>query len=76
MKHSQYIYGEGQLKRKDNTLRFINSEGKQRDLPIEQISDIYVMTEMTLNTSMLNLLSKYGVLVHFFKETLINSTEL
>ena len=66
MKHSQYIYGEGQLKRKDNTLRFINSEGKQRDLPIEQISDIYVMTEMTLNTSMLNLLSKYGVLVHFF----------
>ena len=66
MKRSIYVYTEGQLQRKDNTLRFTSLDGKSKDIPIESISDIYIMAEMSLNTSMLNLISKYGILLHFF----------
>ena len=66
MKQSFYIYSEGQLQRKDNTLRFQALGGKPRDLPIETVSDIYIMTEMTVNTALLNLVSKYGIALHFF----------
>lgn len=46
MKQSLYIYNNGDLRRKDNTLQFTNYEGTKRDVPIERISDIYVMSEI------------------------------
>lgn len=66
MKQSFYIYNNGDLKRKDNTLRFTSYEGEKRDIPIECISDIYVMSEMSFNTTFLNYISKYGIPIHFF----------
>lgn len=66
MEESYYFFTDGTISRKDNTLRFVSSEGVKRDLPIENIDDIYVMSEMTFNTSLLNLLSGNGVAVHFF----------
>ena len=66
MKQSFYIYNNGDLKRKDNTLRFTSYEGEKRDIPIERISDIYVMSEMSFNTTFLNYISKYGIPIHFF----------
>ena len=66
VKQSLYIYNSGDLKRKDNTLRFTNYEGEKRDVPIERISDIYVMSEMSFNTAFLNYISKYGISIHFF----------
>ena len=66
MKQSYYIYNTGDLQRKDNTLRFTSYEGEKRDIPVERISDIYVMTEMTFNTAFINYISKYGIPVHFF----------
>ena len=56
MKRSYYIYNSGSLRRKDNTLTFTDENDDKRDLPIEQINDIYVMSEMTFNTSLVNLL--------------------
>jgi len=66
MKQSFYIYNNGDLKRKDNTLQFTTYEGEKRDIPIERISDIYVMSEMTFNTVFLNYISQYGIPIHFF----------
>ena len=57
VKQSLYIYNSGDLKRKDNTLRFTNYEGEKRDVPIERISDIYVMSEMSFYTAFLNYIS-------------------
>ena len=54
MKQSFYVYNNGDLKRKDNTLQFTNYEGEKRDIPIERISDIYVMSEMSFNTAFIN----------------------
>lgn len=66
MGQSFYIYNNGELKRKDNTLQFTTFDGEKRDIPIERIDDIYVMSEMTFNTAFINYISQYGIPVHFF----------
>lgn len=66
MKRSYYIYNNGSLRRKDNTITFTDESEEKRDLPIERIADIYVMSEMSFNTSLINILAKNGVPVHFF----------
>ncbi|MEF9992347.1 MAG: type I-B CRISPR-associated endonuclease Cas1b [Romboutsia sp.] len=66
MKRSFYIYNNGELKRKDNSMAFIDEFGEKRYIPIETVNDIYVMSEMELNTNLINYLSQYGIIVHFF----------
>ena len=66
MKKSLYIYNCGDLKRKDNTLRFTTYDDEKRDVPIERISDIYVMSELSFNTKFINFISQYGIPMHFF----------
>lgn len=67
MQESYYIYSSGNLTQKDNTLRFTAIDGNVKDLPIENIKEIYIMNEITVTSKLLNLFSKYGILVHFFK---------
>ena len=66
MKETFYIYNGGTLKRKDNTLQFVNSENQKRDIPVERVGEIYVMSEMTFNTALINFLAQKGIVVHFF----------
>lgn len=66
MKRSYYIYNNGLLKRKDNSIEFIDEEGKRKYIPIETVNEIYVMSEMDFNSNLINYLSKYGVVVHYF----------
>ena len=54
MGQSFYVYNNGDLRRKDNTLQFTSAEGEKKDIPIERIDDIYVMSEMTFNTIFLS----------------------
>lgn len=66
MKKSFYFFNNGTLKRKDNTLQFVLNDDTKKDIPIEQVEDIYVFSEMTINTKLINFLSQQGVCVHFF----------
>ena len=66
MKQSFYIYNGGKLQRKDNSLQFITADGLKRDVPVERVSDIYVMSEMDFSTTLLSFLSQHGIIVHFF----------
>lgn len=66
MKRSLYIFNNGCLKRKDNTLRFTDESDGNRDIPIENIGEVYVMSELNFNTSLVNILSQYGIVTHFF----------
>lgn len=66
MGQSFYVYNDGDLKRKDNTLQFTSYDGEKRDIPIERVDDIYVMSEMSFNTAFINYISQYGIPVHFF----------
>ena len=66
MKKSYYLYKSGKIKRKDNTLEIEYKDSTNKVIPIEQVDDLYVMTEFEFNTNLLNFLSQYCINVHFF----------
>ena len=66
MQESYYIYSSGNLTQKDNTLRFKTFDGITKDLPIENIKEVYLMNEVTVTSKLLSLFAKYGVTAHFF----------
>ena len=66
MKRSFYIYSDGDLKRHDNTLQFTAIDGTKRDVPIENVAEIYLMSEMSFNTKFINLMAQHGIIIHFF----------
>ena len=65
MKKPIYIFNDGQLKRKDNTLIFIK-ENEKKNLPINAISEIHVFGEIDLNKRVLEFLTKNKVPVFFY----------
>lgn len=55
----------GELSRKDNSLCFrVGSRNKY--IPVEQVNEIYCMSEISLNTKLLDFLAKNEIIVHFF----------
>lgn len=66
MKKSLFVYNEGTLQRHDNTIRFIDKAGNKKDIPIETVGEINIMTQMEFNTSFLNILSQNGIIVHCY----------
>lgn len=66
MKRSYFLYSNGTLKRKDNTITFINEKEEKKDIPIEMIGDFYIMSEMNFNTKFINYISQFGIPIHFF----------
>ena len=66
MKNSLYIYQNGELSRKDNTLRFTGEEGAKKDIPVNSISEIYFFGEDTVNTKLITFLAQNNIMVHFF----------
>ena len=66
MKDSYYIFSTGNLTQKDNTIRFTAVDGTVKDLPIENVNEIYLMSETNVTTKLLGLFSRHGITVHFF----------
>lgn len=66
MKKSIYIFSEGELKRKQNTLYFQGPEGKRKYVPVENTGEIYIFGEVSINKKLLELLSKSQIILHFF----------
>ena len=62
-----YILTNGILKRKENTLYFLNKDGK-RPLPIHAIYSIYAYSALSISSQVVNLLSKEGIPIHFFNK--------
>ncbi|MDY6868393.1 MAG: CRISPR-associated endonuclease Cas1, partial [Chloroflexota bacterium] len=65
MKKSLYVFSEGILTRRDNTLCFTSKEGK-RFLPVENVKEIFVFSDVDFNKRMLELLSTNEILLHYF----------
>lgn len=65
MSSTKYLMSMGELRRKDNSLVFQNDKGNFY-LPVEAIREIYCMNEISINTKLLEFLSKAGITVHFF----------
>ncbi|MCR4443400.1 MAG: type I-B CRISPR-associated endonuclease Cas1b [Peptococcaceae bacterium] len=65
MKKSLYVFSEGELKRKDNTLVFETQAGK-RYLPVEDTKEIMAFGEVSFNKSLLEFISQKEILIHYF----------
>jgi CRISP-associated protein Cas1 len=65
MKQALYLFSNSTIKRKDNTLMFEIDE-KKVFRPVESISDIFLFSEHTLNTKLLNFLGKEKIPLHVF----------
>lgn len=65
MGSTRYIASMGELTRKDNSLCF-RKEGKNVYIPIENTREIYCLNEVSINTKLLDFLSKNHVIIHFF----------
>lgn len=65
MKKTIYIFNDGEVKRKDNTICFIAETGKKY-IPVEDVSDIFIFGEISVNKSLLEYLTQKEILIHFF----------
>ncbi|MCM8816844.1 MAG: type I-B CRISPR-associated endonuclease Cas1b [Candidatus Omnitrophica bacterium] len=61
-----YIFSDGELKRKQNTLFFEKSSGEKKYFPIENIEQIHLFGEVTINKKLLDFLAQEGILIHFY----------
>lgn len=66
MKQPVYIFSDGKLQRRQNTLSFVDKEGKKKYLPVENTSDIHLFGEVDINKRLLEFLTQSEIAVHFF----------
>jgi len=65
MRKSLYIFSNGELKRKENTLYFESEKGRKY-IPVENFSEILIFGEVSLNKKLLEFLTKSEIILHFF----------
>ncbi|MEM4258779.1 MAG: type I-B CRISPR-associated endonuclease Cas1b [Candidatus Thermoplasmatota archaeon] len=65
MKTNYYITKDGVLRRKENTVYFIDKT-EQRALPIQKIYAIYAYGNLSFTSGVVSYLAKNGVPIHFF----------
>lgn len=66
MQRDIYMFANGTVKRKDNTIYLISEDEQKRALPIEQIENLHLFGEVNLNTSFLNYAGQKDVAIHIY----------
>lgn len=66
MKQPIYIFSDGTIKRRQNTLAFQDSDGKKKYVPVENTSELHIFGEVDINKRLLEFLTQNEILVHFF----------
>lgn len=65
MGKTKYISSMGELTRKDNSICF-RKDGKNVYIPIENTHEIFCLNEVSLNTKLLDFISRANIVIHFF----------
>jgi CRISPR-associated protein Cas1 len=60
-----YIFTNGRLRRKENTV-CLEKDDKKTYIPIDDVKEIYIFSEVDLNSKFLNFLAQNGVVLHLF----------
>lgn len=66
MRKTLYIFSSATLKRQDNTLVLQTADNSKSYLPVESVEEIFIMGEVELKKSLLELLCDTGIVLHFF----------
>jgi len=71
-KKNYYILSHGKLKRKKNTIYFykLDEDGsiKKKILPVKKIHTLYILSRVSISSSVISYLSKHRVPIHFFNK--------
>ncbi|HHV08853.1 MAG TPA: type I-B CRISPR-associated endonuclease Cas1 [Clostridiales bacterium] len=65
MGSTRYITSMGELSRMDNSLCF-RKNGKNVYIPVENTKEIYCMSEVSINTKLLDFIAQNNIIMHFF----------
>lgn len=65
MKRNYYIFSNGRVRRKENTVFFETDEGK-KPIPVNDIEALYIFGEVDFNSKAVNFLSQNNITVHIF----------
>lgn len=65
MGSTRYITSMGELSRKDNSICF-RKNGRNIYIPVENTKEIYCMSEVSINTKLLDFLANNNIIMHFF----------
>lgn len=65
MKKTLYIFQNGELKRKDNSLYF-ETEEQRKFIPVEDTNDIYIFGEVDVTKKFLEFISQKEICLHYF----------
>ena len=65
MAKSFYIFSNGSLKRKDNTI-FLESESGKRFIPVEDTLELHVFGEVDFTKKFLEFASQKEIIIHFY----------
>jgi len=66
MKSRIFVFSDGELKRKENTLFFENEAGEKKFIPVEGTQELMIFGEVSLNKRFLEFTSKKEMIMHFF----------
>lgn len=66
MRKTVFVFSDGELKRKHNTVFFETEDGEKRYLPIQDIGEIMAFGEITVNKRLLEFLGRKEVILHYF----------
>lgn len=61
-----FVFSNGDLKRKQNTLFFENEDGEKKYIPVEGTTELMVFGEVNLNKKFLDFASQNQMILHFF----------
>jgi CRISPR-associated protein Cas1 len=65
VKKDMFVFNNGRLCRKDNTLMFEGEEGKKY-IPVNNVESIYIFGEVDVNKSFLEFVCSNKITIHFF----------
>ncbi|MDQ0340791.1 CRISPR-associated protein Cas1 [Caldalkalibacillus uzonensis] len=65
MKKTLYIFNNGELRRKDNSLYF-ETDGQRKFIPVEDTNDIFIFGEVDVTKRFLEFASQKEICVHYF----------
>jgi len=65
MKRNYYLFSNGRLRRKQNTI-FLEMEKEKKPIPIEDVEAFYAFGELDFNSDLIDFLCQNQVPIHFF----------
>lgn len=66
MMQTVYIFSNGELKRKGNTIFFEKEDSTKKYLPVENTKEVMIFGEVSINKKLLDFISQKEIILHFF----------